>query len=164
MPLTCTIAWQDVCSITITTDSSVVQRVHLERTVTDGESTGHSHSPALMRQTVAQIQAYLSGERRFFSVPLAFPKHTTPFQQAVWESLRRIPFGSICTYSQLAAQISLPKAARAVGNALAANPLPILVPCHRVVSGSGLGGFMGNVLGGTRIKRALLALEGVQIG
>ena len=82
----------------------------------------------------------------------------TPFQQAVWHALRDIPPGSPLTYGQLAKQLGT--AARAVGGACGANPIPIIVPCHRVVSASGIGGFMQTCyLGPLNIKSWLLAHE-----
>ena len=82
----------------------------------------------------------------------------TPFQHAVWETLQRIPAGTVWTYGQLAARVGHPGAARAVGSACGANPIPFLIPCHRVVaSNGGLGGFGL----GLAVKRALLAREGV---
>ena len=82
----------------------------------------------------------------------------TPFQQAVWRALLEIPCGETRTYKQIAEQIGRPRAARAVGQAVGANPLPIVVPCHRVVAGDGLGGFGG----GLAMKRRLLEIEGVR--
>ena len=90
--------------------------------------------------------------------PAPFDISGTPFQQAVWEALRRIPAGTVWTYGQLAAGVGHPGAARAVGSACGANPIPFLIPCHRVVaSNGGLGGFGL----GLTVKRALLAREGV---
>ena len=82
----------------------------------------------------------------------------TPFQQAVWRALLEIPCGETRTYGQIAERIGRPRAARAVGQAVGANPLPIVVPCHRVVAGDGLGGFGG----GLAMKRRLLEIEGVR--
>jgi methylated-DNA-[protein]-cysteine S-methyltransferase len=79
----------------------------------------------------------------------------TPFQQAVWRALLEIPCGETRTYKQIAERIGRPRAARAVGQAVGANPLPIVVPCHRVVAGDGLGGFGG----GLAMKKRLLELE-----
>jgi O-6-methylguanine DNA methyltransferase len=85
------------------------------------------------------------------------PDHgdATPFTRAVWRELQKIPAGRVKTYGEIAAAIGKPNAARAVGNACGANPLPLLVPCHRAVAKSGLGGFSG----GLAWKRALLAAE-----
>jgi methylated-DNA-[protein]-cysteine S-methyltransferase len=83
----------------------------------------------------------------------------TPFQQEVWRALLEIPCGETRTYGQVAAQIGRPRASRAVGQAVGANPLPIVVPCHRVVGSDGLGGFGG----GLALKKRLLALEGAPV-
>ncbi len=89
-------------------------------------------------------------------IPVAF-RGGTPFQRRVWEELRRIPRGSTVTYGELAARIGMPGAARAVGAAVARNPVSIVVPCHRVV---GSDGSLTGYAGGVERKRALLAMEG----
>jgi len=82
----------------------------------------------------------------------------SPFQQAVWRELRRIPWGEVISYSELARRAGRPRAARAVGNAVGRNPLPVVVPCHRVIKADGsIGGFGC----GVEIKRALLGIEGI---
>ena len=102
-----------------------------------------------------QLEAYFAGELRSFSFP--FRLEGTAFQRAVWHAAGEIAYGEISTYGTLAARIGRPRAARAVGRALAANPLPIVVPCHRVVAEhGGLWGFRG----GIGRKRLLLELEG----
>lgn len=84
----------------------------------------------------------------------------TPFQRRVWRALRKIPVGTVCTYAKLAKAIGKPTAARAVGNACGANPIPIFIPCHRVVAARvGLGGFSA----GLYWKRVLLAREGALV-
>jgi methylated-DNA-[protein]-cysteine S-methyltransferase len=104
----------------------------------------------------AQLETYLAGERRDFSLALA-PRGTR-FQHRVWAALRAIPFGETRTYGQLAALLGNPSAARAVGRANATNPICVLVPCHRVIGADGsLTGFAF----GEDIKRRLLALENV---
>ncbi|WP_456432386.1 methylated-DNA--[protein]-cysteine S-methyltransferase [Thermosulfuriphilus sp.] len=102
-----------------------------------------------------QLRIYLSGRPVSFEIPLDL--RGSSFQEIVWRALREIPFGATITYGQLACRIGRPRAARAVGMALAQNPVPILVPCHRVVAKGGLGGFSG----GLELKRFLLNLEGV---
>ena len=103
------------------------------------------------------IAAMLSGESVRFSLALLALDTCPPFQQAVLRATARIPRGQVRTYGQIAAQLGKPGAARAVGNALAANPFPLAIPCHRVVRAGGqLGGFGG----GSALKRALLDLEG----
>ncbi|MBI5137863.1 MAG: methylated-DNA--[protein]-cysteine S-methyltransferase [Nitrospirae bacterium] len=101
------------------------------------------------------IVAYLNGFLDALGgVPLDPPG--TPFQLAVWQAARRIPPGQVRTYGELAGAIGRPRAARAVGQALGANPVPLLVPCHRVVAA---GGALGGFTGGTALKARLLAHE-----
>ena len=103
----------------------------------------------------AQFLEYFSGARRRFELPLA--PAGTPFQLRVWRALCTIPYGETLSYGELARRLGLVGGARAVGLANGANPLPIVVPCHRVIGADGtLTGFGG----GLQIKRSLLALEG----
>jgi methylated-DNA-[protein]-cysteine S-methyltransferase len=106
-------------------------------------------------RVIAELAEYFGGTRRTFSVTLA--PEGSAFQQAVWLALRAIPYGHTVSYGELARRLGRPSGARAVGLANGANPLPIIVPCHRVIGADGsLTGFGG----GLYIKRALLALEG----
>ncbi|PWJ22289.1 methylated-DNA--[protein]-cysteine S-methyltransferase [Jannaschia seohaensis] len=104
----------------------------------------------------AQLRAYFAGDLTRFDLPLA--PEGTPFQRRVWAALQAIPMGETATYKDIATAIGQPGATRAVGRANGANPLPILIPCHRVVAADRLGGFSGP----PEIKRALLELEGAQ--
>lgn len=105
-----------------------------------------------------QLRAYFEGRRKRFDLPLS--PAGTPFQKAVWRELARIPYGTVETYGSLAARLG--SAPRAVGAACARNPIPIVVPCHRVVGADGsLGGYSGGE--GLATKRALLRLEGVNL-
>jgi methylated-DNA-[protein]-cysteine S-methyltransferase len=105
-----------------------------------------------------ELDEYLRGRRTSFSVPVDL-RHVTPFQRRVLEAARAVPRGSVATYGELGRRIGRPGAARAVGQALGSNPVPIVVPCHRVLASDGsLGGYSGR--GGLRTKRRLLALEG----
>ncbi|MCX7895839.1 MAG: methylated-DNA--[protein]-cysteine S-methyltransferase [Thermoanaerobaculum sp.] len=103
---------------------------------------------------VGELSEYLEGRRQAFSVPLVLGG--TPFQQKVWQALRGIPYGTTIAYTELAQALGKPKAARAVGAACAANPVPILLPCHRVV---GRGGMLKGYALGLPVKEYLLALE-----
>ena len=101
-----------------------------------------------------QLREYFAGRRIDFDVPLL--SEGTPFQRAVWQQLRGIPYAETISYGELARRVGNPKAARAVGSANGANPLPIVIPCHRVIAGDGtLGGFGG----GLPTKQTLLDLE-----
>lgn len=106
---------------------------------------------------IAQLEQYLAGARREFTVPLALHL-ATPFQTLVLEHLAgTLPFGATTTYSQVAADIGRPTASRAVGMALGANPLCVFLPCHRVL---GAGGNITGYAGGVEVKEHLLQLEG----
>jgi len=110
--------------------------------------------PKPFRAAVAQLEEYFAGERCGFELPLA--PRGTDFQRRVWRALTEIPYGKTISYGELARRIGNPSASRAVGLANGANPLPIVVPCHRVIGADGsLTGFGG----GLPIKRKLLALE-----
>lgn len=116
---------------------------------------------AAKSQLAGQLVRYLAGERIELSAPLAFPP-ASAFRRRVWEVTATVPYGRVLTYGALAARVGRPGGARAVGQALAANPLPLVVPCHRVVrAGGGLGGFSAD--GGVKVKRRLLELEGVEL-
>jgi methylated-DNA-[protein]-cysteine S-methyltransferase len=102
---------------------------------------------------LSELEAYFRGELRSFrSIPFL---SGTSFQRSVWQVLAAIPYGETKTYGELAAMVHSPKAVRAVGSACGKNPVPILLPCHRVVAGNGLGGFGG----GLEMKDWLLTLE-----
>jgi methylated-DNA-[protein]-cysteine S-methyltransferase len=112
------------------------------------------HAPAALAAARRQLEDYFAGTRHTFDLPLH--PAGTPFQLAVWAELARIPYGATISYGELARRIGQPRAMRAVGAANGRNPLPIVVPCHRVIGADGsLTGFGG----GLPIKRFLLALE-----
>jgi len=114
-------------------------------------------SPRPFEDLIGRFQAYFSGQRVDFPDKLDL-SGATPFQGEVWQAARHIPYGQTRTYAWLAAQVGNPGAVRAVGQALGRNPLPIIIPCHRVLaSDGGLGGFSG----GLEMKRLLLTLEKV---
>jgi O-6-methylguanine DNA methyltransferase len=102
-----------------------------------------------------ELEEYFQGVRREFSLPLQLLG--THFQVSVWRALLGIPYGTTVTYGELARRVGRPRAARAVGGACGANPLPIIVPCHRVLP---LGGGLGAFRAGSEWKRRLLELEG----
>jgi len=119
------------------------------------QSDGHP----IMNRLIEQLDRYFRGDLTAFTVPVDFDTGT-PFQRKVWDALARIPYGETRSYADLAAAIGNPRAARAVGSANGENPIPILIPCHRVIKADGgLGGFSS----GTHIKQALLELEGIRL-
>lgn len=113
-------------------------------------------SPVL-RQAARELEEYFSGKRREFTAALA--PEGTAFQQKVWSELRKIPYGTTASYRDIAVGIAKPGAAVAVGQANSRNPIPILIPCHRVI---GSDGRMVGYAGGLEIKKALLAVEGIR--
>ncbi len=115
---------------------------------------GRPAATPLLAEAEAQITAYFDHRLTRFNLPMSCP--STPFQHGVFESMLSIPYGSTKTYGQIAAYVD--GSAQAVGRACAANPLAILIPCHRVLSANGLGGYSG--AGGIESKVFLLRLEG----
>lgn len=108
----------------------------------------------VLREAAAQLTAYCEGRRKAFDLPLA--PEGTPFQRRVWAALVDIPYGATCSYRAIAERIGAPTAVRAVGAANGRNPLPVVLPCHRVIGASGaLTGYGG----GLPFKRRLLDLE-----
>jgi len=106
------------------------------------------------RAAIRQVLEYLEGKRDRFDLSLDL--RGTEFAISVYREVARIPYGRTATYSEVAAAVGHPKASRAVGNANAANPLPLVIPCHRVVA---VGGRLGGYGGGLSMKRRLLAME-----
>ena len=106
-------------------------------------------------EVARQLDEYFAGKREQFDIALAAPG--TPFQREVWHALQRIPYGTTCSYSDLAQHIGRPRAVRAVGTANGANPISIIVPCHRVI---GSNGTLTGYAGGVERKQMLLELEG----
>lgn len=121
---------------------------------TSSSQSGTKAGAMLARQALAEIGEYLAGRRRQFAIPLDL--EGSPFQVKVWKALLEIPYGETRSYGEIARVVGRPKAARAVGMANRSNPIPIIVPCHRVIAGDGsLGGYAG----GLGMKTLLLRLE-----
>lgn len=114
-------------------------------------------SSPILEQAARELEEYFAGVRREFTVPLA--PEGTEFQRLVWAELRKIPYGTTATYGDVAARIGKPKAAVAVGQANSRNPIPIIIPCHRVI---GSGGKLVGYTGGLHIKKMLLEVEGIR--
>ncbi|MDR0508649.1 MAG: methylated-DNA--[protein]-cysteine S-methyltransferase [Candidatus Methanoplasma sp.] len=112
-------------------------------------------------EAARQIDEFLTGRRITFDLPLKV--EGTDFQKSVWDELCNIEYGKTASYGEIAKKIGRPNAYRAVGNACGANRLPLIIPCHRVVSSQGIGGFLGGFLGGVALKKKLLNIEGIEI-
>ena len=113
-------------------------------------------SPVL-EQTARELEEYFAGRRREFTVPLE--PEGTDFQRKVWAALEEIPYGTTASYKDIAVRVGKPGAAIAVGQANSRNPIPIIIPCHRVI---GANGKMVGYTGGMHIKEALLTVEGIR--
>lgn len=115
--------------------------------------------PPFVETLIHRMNDYFDGKSvDFRDIPISENQPATPFQKTVWEAARQIRFGVVTTYGELAARIATPGHARAVGNALGANPTLIIVPCHRVLAA---GGALGGFTAGLDMKRTLLSLEGL---
>jgi len=124
-----------------------------------GAVPGTGGNEPVLIEARRQIDDYFDGKRTDFNLPLN--PHGTPRQREIWHALTRIPYGETKTYGDLARELG--SAARAVGGACGANPLPIVIPCHRVMgAGRAMGGY--SFADGTDTKRQLLTLEGVRLG
>jgi methylated-DNA-[protein]-cysteine S-methyltransferase len=142
-------------ALTVAGNSQGIHHILFENNRYDAKGREHWQRDAdALRDARTQLLQFLKGERTGFELPLA--PHGTDFQLRVWKALADIPFGETWSYVQLARHVGQPSASRAVGAANGRNPLPIVLPCHRVIGSSGaLTGFGG----GLKTKAALLALE-----
>ncbi|MEJ2640660.1 MAG: methylated-DNA--[protein]-cysteine S-methyltransferase [Desulfosarcinaceae bacterium] len=142
-------------TLTVVGDDSGLRRIEFEKKkvpLVIGENW--RQRPNFFAPVKQQLTAYFNGELQQFDLPLA-PKGTV-FQLSVWEALKQIPYGELASYGEIAAAIGNPKAVRAVGGANARNPIPIIIPCHRVIGSDGsLTGFGG----GLTTKQRLIDLE-----
>ncbi|MBP1758347.1 MAG: O-6-methylguanine methyltransferase [Firmicutes bacterium] len=133
--------------LTLEADATHLTALHF------GNHGGEDSTP-LLRKAKEQLDAYFSGDLHTFTLPLAF--HGTAFQNRVWSTLCEIPYGTTIAYRDLAQRVNCPKGFQAVGTANGRNPLPIVVPCHRVIAhNGGLGGYSL----GLSVKSFLLDLE-----
>jgi methylated-DNA-[protein]-cysteine S-methyltransferase len=145
-------------SYSISIDSPVGHLVIVEESETitriDWADGGMGEATPLLAEARRQLAAYFAGRLRQFDLPLR--PQGSPFDHKVWAAMLQIPYGETRNYGDLARDIG--SAPRAVGNACGHNPIPIVIPCHRVLARSGFGGYSG--CGGVATKQALLALEG----
>ena len=116
--------------------------------------------PELLSQAVTELRQYFNGDRRDFDVPLDLGMVATDFQHRVYERLLALDYGKVTSYGALAQELGGQELSRAVGQAVGANPIPIVIPCHRVV---GAGGRLTGFGGGLAAKIALLRLEGIDV-
>lgn len=116
--------------------------------------------PEILRRAVDQLREYFEGARRDFDLPLDLGMVATDFQRSVYERLLDVDYGTVTSYGALAQALGGPELSRAVGQAVGANPIPIVIPCHRVV---GAGGRLTGFGGGLPAKIALLRLEGIDV-
>jgi len=146
-------------TLTLESDGEALTRIRLpEENWAPDPAADRRPDPRPFAAAIAQLDEYFAGRRTTFDLPLA--PRGTPFQRRVWDLLCEIPAGGTICYAELAVRAGNPPACRAVGAANGRNPLPIVVPCHRVVGSNGkLTGFAG----GLAAKQALLAIEGVTL-
>jgi methylated-DNA-[protein]-cysteine S-methyltransferase len=140
--------------LVLESDGDVLISIWLPHQSLQARGSG-ADAPPVLKDTATQLEEYFARERTAFDVPMELDG--TAFQKDVWRELSRIPYGQTISYGELARRVGRPKGPRAVGQANGRNPIPIIVPCHRVLAGNGIGGYGG----GLPMKRALLAVEGV---
>jgi len=146
--------------VTVWTSSDGVRRIEFGRLPKNRQETDPGERPAVLVDAVRQLEEYFAKTRTTFDLPLDFSGVTSDFQREVYDRLLTIPHGHVASYGQVARDVGKPDQARAVGQAVGANPIPIVVPCHRVIASDGrLTGFSG----GLHAKVALLKLEGIDV-
>jgi len=145
-----------VCKLGIAEDDGTIRAVYLNTGAAPKEYPDgfEKRETPLIKKAAKQFNEYFDGNRKSFSLPLSL--HGTDFQIKVWNALRKIPYGKTVSYGELAAKIGNSKACRAVGMANNRNPIPIIIPCHRVI---GSDGSLTGYGGGLELKRHLLELE-----
>lgn len=142
-----------VCSIEFTSNVEKFKKMLAERCSDDVK-----YAPVKLRPEVRQIKEYFSGKRKTFNMKLSLSG--TDFQKKVWNAIAKVAFGKTESYDWLSKKINNPGALRAVGSACGRNPVPVVIPCHRIISkDGGIGGFGG----GLPLKRKLLKIEKVEI-
>ena len=141
--------------LTLESDGKALTRIRLPEEEWEADpQINRVRKPDLFKDAAAQLGAYFRGEAKNFDLPLNPPG--TPFQKKVWDLLREIPSGTTITYGELAVRAGNPKASRAVGAANGKNPIPIIIPCHRVI---GSNGKLTGYAGGLEAKKRLLEIE-----
>lgn len=147
-----------VGTLRLTASSTGLVSIEVVRSARKDPSAPTGAPRTILTRTRRQLEEYFAGRRRTFDVPLDL--RGTEFQVAAWKAMSKIPYGRTISYGQQAKSIGKPTACRAVGSANGKNPIPIIVPCHRVLASDGsLGGYSL----GLTMKRRLLSLEGVSV-
>lgn len=144
-----------ICPLLLIGQDGVLEELHFPNKIESIELHGElQEDPTAFSDVVAQLDEYFSGTRKAFQ--LSLNPHGTDFQKRVWKELQKIGYGQTTSYSEIAKKIGNPKACRAIGLANGKNPIPIIIPCHRVIGKNGsLTGFGG----GLTVKKQLLDLE-----
>jgi methylated-DNA-[protein]-cysteine S-methyltransferase len=145
-----------ISPLTLVADEKALLELHFQNYTPSDALQSVAH-PVIVK-TINQLQEYFSGQRQSFDLPLS--PEGTAFQQQVWKALQTIKFGKAISYKDLAKKVKNEKAFRAVGSANGKNPLPIIIPCHRVIAADGT---IGGYSGGLAIKKRLLDLEGFKL-
>ena len=146
---------EEQCPLVLSADGNTLCEIRFGGDAPDSSEPEPDHP--VLRETARQLRLYFAGNLRTFELPLN--PIGTAFQQRVWQALREVPYGETRSYSEIAMRIGSTKAVRAVGAANGRNPIPIVIPCHRVI---GLNGKLTGFGGGLPVKRFLLALENRQ--
>ena len=147
-------------AVTVWTSSAGVRRLEFGPLPRERHTDPPEAWPAQLRAAVEQLREYFAKERTSFDVPLHLSGATSDFQREVYDQLLKVEHGHVTSYGQIARELGKPDQARAVGQAVGANPIPIFVPCHRVIASDGrLTGFSG----GLERKAVLLKLEGIDV-
>ncbi len=158
MPVYYTYVPSPIGTLLLVSDSAGLRQINFVKQEAASLNSEWHENPTALSEPVRQLRAYFAGKLQAFDLPLA--PRGTPFQQNVWRELRQIPYGHTLSYGELARRIGNPSASRAVGLANGSNPIPIVIPCHRVIGSNGkLTGYGG----GLPIKQNLLALEHRQL-
>ncbi len=159
MPLSYTFLESPIGTLLLAGDSEGLRQITFSHNGSPARpDPGWQEDPSELVEVVRQLRAYFAGELESFN--LSVTPDGTPFQQRVWSELLKIPYGETISYGELARRIGSPNASRAVGLANGSNPIPIVIPCHRVIGSNGkLTGYGG----GLPIKEKLLALEKRQL-
>ncbi|MFM9138327.1 MAG: methylated-DNA--[protein]-cysteine S-methyltransferase [Actinomycetota bacterium] len=153
-----TVMSSPVGTLRLTASSTGLVSIEVVRSVKEDPSVPTGAPRTILTRTRRQLEEYFAGRRRTFDVPLDL--RGTEFQVAAWKAMSKSPYGRTISYGQQAKSIGKPTACRAVGSANGKNPIPIIVPCHRVLASDGsLGGYSL----GLTMKRRLLSLEGVSV-